>query len=71
MKKWLWLEGDLKDHQAPTPLPWAGKFLLDCVAQSPIHTCFEHIQEWGNGDFLQQPIPVPHQPHSREFIPNI
>lgn len=31
----VWIEGDLKDHLVPTPLPWAGNLPLDQVTENP------------------------------------
>ena len=38
---------DLKDHQAPTPLPWAGCPPPAEAAQNPIQHGLGHLQGWG------------------------
>ncbi|KAK4813670.1 hypothetical protein QYF61_017637, partial [Mycteria americana] len=44
---------------------------LDQVAQSPIQPGLKHFQGWGIHNFSGQPVPVPHHPHSEEFLPYI
>jgi len=62
---------DLKDHLVPTPCRGQGHVPLDQVAQSSIQPGLEHFQGGGIHNFSGQPVPVPHHPHSKEFLPNI
>lgn len=56
-----WVRRDFKDHPALAP--------LDQVAPSKLPV---NLQGWGIHDFSgQQPVPVPHQPSSKTFSPNI
>ena len=45
-----WFGRDLKDHEAPTPLPHAGHqppyLRLDQAAQGPIQPGLEYLQAW-------------------------
>jgi len=44
---------DLKDHLAPTSMPWAVCHPPDEAAQGP--TQLECLQEWGTHSFSRQP----------------
>jgi len=48
-----------------------GHLPLDQVAQSPVQTGLEHCQGGGIHSLAGQPVPVPHHPHSEEFLPFI
>ena len=61
----VWVGRDLKDHRVPTPLP------LDQVAQGQIQPALERFQGWGIHSSSGQPVPAPHHPHSKEFLPSI
>jgi len=67
----VWVGRDLKDHLVPPPLPWQGYLPLDQVVQSPIQPGLEHCQGGGSHSFSGQPVPVPHDPQGKEFLPNI
>jgi len=67
----VWIGRDLLDHLIPTPLPWAGTLPPDQGAQSPIQPGLEHCQGGGSHSFSGKPVPVPHHPHSKEFLPYI
>ena len=67
----FWVVKDLTEHLVPTPLPWAGHLPPHQVAQSPVRPGLEHFQTWGSHSFSGQPVPVPHHPHSKEFLPYI
>ena len=49
---------DLKDHQAPTPLPHAGlPSSVSNTAQGPIQPGLEQLQGWGIHSLSGQPVP--------------
>jgi len=48
-----------------------GHLPLDQVAQSSIQYGLEHFQGGGIHSFSGKPVPVPHHPHGKEFLPNI
>jgi len=48
-----------------------GHLPLNQVVQSPIQPGFECFQERGIHSLPGEPVPVPHHPHSKEFLPNI
>ena len=54
-------------------LPCHGQGLHppDQAVQGPIQPDLEHLQGWGVHSFPAQPVPMPHHPLSKEFIPNI
>ena len=55
-----WVGRDLKDHQVPNPCHRQGCFPLNQalgqVAQGPIQTGLEHLQEWDIHNFAGQPV---------------
>ena len=59
-----WDGRDLKDHQAPTPVPQAGlptstsNARLDQAAQGPIQPGLEHLQGRGTHSISGQPVPA-------------
>ncbi|KAK4807117.1 hypothetical protein QYF61_018458 [Mycteria americana] len=53
------------------PIPGSGYLPLDQVAQSPVQPGLEHFQGGGIHSFCGQPVPVPHHPHGKKFLPNI
>jgi len=57
----VWVGRDFKDHLIPTPP-------LDQAAQSRIQPGLEHCQGGGSHSFSGQPLPVPHQHQSKEFL---
>jgi len=67
----VWVGRDLKDHLVPPPRHGQGHLPLEQAAQSPIQPGLEHCQEGGSHSFSGQPMPVPHHPHSEEFLPYI
>ena len=62
---------DLKDHEAPTPCQMQGQqlphLILDQTVQGPIQSDLEYLQGQGIHNLSGQPVPVPHQSHSKEF----
>ena len=62
-------KGHLKIISFQLPCHGQGHLPLDQVAQSPIQPDFDHFQGWGIHSFSGQPVPVPHHPHSKEFLP--
>jgi len=67
----VWVGQDFKYHPVPTPCHRQGHFPLDQVAQSHIQPGLEHFQGGGTHSFSGQPVPSPHHPHSKEFLPYI
>ena len=63
----VWVGKDLKDHLVPVFLPWAGTPSTRPGCSKTHPTC----QGWGSHSFSGQPVPMPHHPHSKEFLPNI
>ena len=57
-----WVGRDLKDHQAPTPLPEAGPptstFNTRPSAQGSIQPGLEHLQGWGIHNLSEQSVMV-------------
>jgi len=68
----VWVGSYLIDLPVPMP-PCHGQGHLpsDQVAQSPIQPGLEHFQERGIHSFSAKPVPVPHKPHSKEFLSSI
>jgi len=69
--EWFGLEGILKVIWFQPPCHEQGHLPPDQVAQSPIQPGLEHCQGGGSHSFSGQPVPVPHHPHSKEFLPCI
>jgi len=67
----VWVGKDFIDDVVPNPCRGQGHFSPDQVAQSPIQPGLEHCQGGGSHSFSGQPVPVPHHPHSEEFLPYI
>lgn len=67
----VWVGSDLKDHLVPIPCHGQRHPPLDQVAQSPIQPTLERSQGWGVHNFSGQHAPVPHHPHSEEYLPYI
>ena len=65
---WLGLEGTLKLIQFQPPCHGQGHLPLDQVAQSPVQPGVEHCQGGCSHSFSGQPVPVPHHPHSEDFL---
>jgi len=64
----VWIGRDLKDHLVATPLPSSG-------TPSTRPGCSKLHPTWpwtlpgrGQHSFSGQPVPVPHHPHSKEFL---
>jgi len=64
----VWVGRNLKDYLVQPPCHGQGHLPLDQVAQSPIQPGLEHCQGEGSHNFSGQPVPVPHHPHSKQFI---
>jgi len=64
-------EETFKDDLVQPPCHGQGHLSLDQIAQSPIQTGLEHFQGGDIHRFSGQPVPVPHHPHSKEFLPYI
>jgi len=62
---------DLKDHKVTTSMPQAVLPPTDQAAQDPIQPGLEHLQKWGTHILSGQPVPAPHCPLSKIFLPNI
>lgn len=63
----VWVRGDFKDYfscHVQEHLP------LDQFAQSLIQPGHEQFQGLSIHSAPGQPVPIPHQPHSQEFLPN-
>jgi len=60
-----------KDHPASTIFYGQRFHTINQAAQGPIQTGPEHLQGWGNHSFSGQPLPLPHHPLRKEFLPNI
>lgn len=65
------IEGTLKITQLELLFPGQDCQHLDQAAYSPIQLSLEHHQGWGTHSFSEQPVSVPHDPHSEEFLPVI
>ena len=65
---WFGLEGTLKIIWFQPPCHEQGNLPPDQVAQSSIQPGLEHCQGGGSHSFSGQPVPVPHHPHSKEFL---
>jgi len=59
---------DLKGHLVPISLLWAGCPPPDETAQGP---GLGSLQRWGIDSFSAQPMPVPHEHLSKEFLLSI
>jgi len=62
-----WVGMNLKDHVVPTP--WKGLHPPAQAAQGLIQPDLECLQRWGNHNFSEQPMLVPHHSLSKEFLP--
>jgi len=69
--EWLRLEGTFKIIWFQAPCYRQGCLPLDQVAHGPIQPALECFQGGGIHSLTGQPVPVPHHPHSKEFLPNI
>ena len=69
--EWFGLEGTFKTIMFQPPCYRQGHLPLDQVAHSPIQPGFEHFQAEGIHRLAEQPVPVCHHSHSKEFLPNI
>ena len=69
--EWFGLEGIFRGHPVQPPGNEQAHLPLDYVAQSPIQPDLECFQGWGIYHLSGQPIPVPHHPHRKKFLPNI
>ncbi|KAK4811770.1 LOW QUALITY PROTEIN: hypothetical protein QYF61_005338 [Mycteria americana] len=69
--EWFGLEGTLETIQFQTLCHGQGYLPLDQVAQSLIQPGLEPFQGGGIHNCSGQPVPVPHNTHSKEFLPNI
>lgn len=58
-------------HLVPTPCYGQWHIPLDDDAQSSIQSGHEHFQRWDIHSFSDQPVPLPHHPLSKEFLPII
>ena len=67
----VWVGRDLKIISLQPPCHGQGHLSPDLVAQSPIQPGLEHCQGGGSHSFSGQPVPVPHHPHSKVFLPYI
>jgi len=67
--EWFGLQGILKNHLVQPPCNEQGHLPLDQIAQSIIQLDVEHFHGWGSYDFSEQPVPVSHHPHSKEYLP--
>ena len=65
------LEGIFRGHLAQPPCSEQGHLQLDQGAQSPIQPDLEQFQWWGIHSFSGQPVPVPHHPHCKKFLPYV
>jgi len=65
------LEGTLKIIQCQPPCHGQRHLPLDWGAQSPIQPGLEDCQGGGSHNSSGQPVPLPHHPHSKEFLPYI
>ena len=66
--EWFGLEGPLRFQP---PCCKQGHLPLDQVVQSPIQPGLEFFQGGSIHNLTGQPVPVSHQPHSKEFLPVI
>jgi len=64
----LGLERTLKINEFQAPFHVQGLFPLQHIAQSPVQPGLELFQGQDIHNFSGQPVPVPHHPHSKEFI---
>ena len=60
-----------KDHLVQLFCNEQGHAQLGQVAQSPLQSDFEGLQEWGIYNLHGQPIPVPHHPPCKRLFPYI
>jgi len=67
--EWFGLEGTLKIIQFQPPCHGQGHLPLDQVAQSLSQPGPEHFQGGGICQVSVQPVPVPHNPQSKEYFP--
>jgi len=64
----VWVGRDLKDQIIPTPRHGQQHLPLDQVAQNSVQPGLEQFQGGATHNFSGQLVPVPHHPHSKEFI---
>ena len=64
----VWIGRDLKDHLVPTFRPRAGTPSTRPRCSKP-HPTWPQTLRGGSHSFSGQPVPAPHHPHSKEFIP--
>jgi len=62
---------DLEDRLVQPSWHGQGHLPLGQVAQSPVQPGLGHFQGGGIHSFSGQPVPVPHHPHRKEFLPYI
>jgi len=64
------LEGTFKDHLVQSSCHRQGHLSLDQVAQNAVQPDFEHFQGGSIHNVSGPSVPVPHYPHSQEFLPS-
>jgi len=64
----LGLEGTFKGRLVQTPCNEQGHLPLDQVAQSLVQPDLECLSGWDIHHLSGQSVPVPHHPHSDEFL---
>jgi len=67
----VWAERDLIDRPVPLPCHGQGHLPPDQAAQSLVQPGLEDCQGGGSHSFSGQPVPGPHHPQSKEFLPYI
>jgi len=66
----VWVGRDSINHLDPTPPPWAGmpSTRPEWLLKVPSNLALDTSHGRGSHFFSQQPVPVPHRPHSKEFL---
>jgi len=67
----LELEGTSEGHQIQLPCNAQGQHSTGQVVQDLIQPGLESLQGWGINHISGQPVPVPHHPHCKRFVPYI
>lgn len=67
----LRLGKNFRDPLDSTSMPQEGHIPVDQLTQGLTQSGLEHLQGWGMHKLPEQPVVVPHHPHTKEFLPNI
>jgi len=67
--EWFGVEGTLEGHLVQPPCHEQGQLHPDQIAQSSVQPGLECFQGQGIDHLNRQPVPVPHHPHCKKFLP--